>query len=181
MQIMQALEIGLGLTSGCFTRRCTTDASELRLNHYPKIDAQQLNSGSTRRIWPHTDLGLISLLFQDREGGLELEDRQNPGTFLSVSSDDHTDMIVNIGDTLERWTNGVLKAAIHQVSPAENVRDKNNGKIAERSSIVFFVKANGVASVGPISCFVTAKRPAMYSEMTVSEYLQQSNTKLFGY
>ena len=180
-QIMQALESGLKIPSGCFTERCIPDSSELRLNHYPEVNMQELNSGRTRRIWPHTDTGLISLLLQDRVGGLELEDRQNPGAFLPASSEDPTDMIVNVGDTLERWTNGVLKAALHHVSTPDNMKNKENGRVTARSSIVFFLRANGATSAGPIPCFVTPKRPTGDSETTVLEYLQQSNSKLFGY
>lgn len=45
---------------------------------------------------------------QDRVGGLELEDRGNPAWFLSVSGENPAEMVVNIANTLERWTNGVL-------------------------------------------------------------------------
>ena len=178
---MQALELGLSLPSGCLTERCIPDASESRLNHYPEVDMQELNSGNTRRIWPHTDIGLISLLLQDGVGGLEVEDRGNPGSFLPVTSDQPTEMVVNVGDTLERWTNGVLKAGLHHVSTPEDMKNEEHSRIAARSSIVFSLKANGATSAGPIPCFVYPERPARYSEITVLEYLQQSNRKLFRY
>ena len=113
---MQALEIGLGVPSGCFAERTNHDSSEARLNYYPQVDVQELKTGNARRIWPHTDSGLITLLLQDDVGGLEFEDRQNPGAFLPLSSTASTDMVVNVADTLERWTNGVLRAGLHQVN-----------------------------------------------------------------
>ena len=178
---MQALELGLGIPSGCFAERTTLDSSELRLNYYPQADMQEFETGSARRIWPHTDTGLITLLLQDDVGGLEFEDRQNPATFLPITSSDPTDMVVNIADTLERWTNGVLRAGLHHVTTSPNMRNKADGSIAARSSIVYFFRANRAASAGPLSCFVTQQDPAKYSEITTLEYLQQLNAKLHDY
>ena len=124
LQILQALELGLDLPSGSLTERCIPDGSELRFNHYPEIDMEELNPRHTRRTWPYTDIGILSLLLQDRVGGLELEDRQNPGTFLPVSSDDPTQMVVNVGNTLGRWTNGFLPAGLHHVSTTDNMKGK---------------------------------------------------------
>ena len=181
LNIMQALELGLGTPTGCFTDRSTPDSSELRLNYYPQVDVQELKAGDARRVWPHTDSGVISLLLQDQVGGLEFEDRQNAGVFLPISSNHPTDMIINVADTLERWTNGALRAGLHHVSTSDDTRNKKHGIVAARSSIVFFFRANGTASAGPVSCFVTPHHPAKYSEITALEYLKQVNGKLYTY
>ena len=178
---MQALEIGLGTPDGCFTKRIDRDSSELRLNYYPRVDIQELETGRARRIWPHTDSGLMSLLLQDDVGGLEFEDRQNPGAFIPLSSTTRTEMVVNVADTLERWTNGTLRAGLHQVNTSGEMGDRKGGGVAPRSSIVFFFRANEAASAGPISSFVTPQHPARYSEITALEYLQQVNGKLYSY
>ena len=178
---MQALEIGLGAPDGCFTKRVDRDSSELRLNYYPQVDIQEFKTGRARRIWPHTDSGLITLLLQDDVGGLEFEDQQNPGTFLPLPSTTRTEMVVNVADTLERWTNGTLRAGLHQVNPSDEMGDREGGRVAPRSSIVFFFRANEAASAGPIPSFVTPQRPARYSEITALEYLQQLNGKLYSY
>ena len=178
---MRALEVGLGIPEGSFTERSTPDSSELRLNNYPEVDSKELTTGGARRIWPHTDTGLISLLLQDRVGGLEFEDRKNPGAFLPVRSDVLTDVILNVADTLERWTNGVLKAGVHRVNTPDSMQFSNNGKAAARSSIVFFFRADGAASAEPLASFVTLQRPARYSKITVLKYLQQCNSTLYAY
>ncbi|KAK3176211.1 hypothetical protein OEA41_007534 [Lepraria neglecta] len=180
-EVMRALELGLGIPSGSFTERSTPDSSDLRLNNYPEVDLKELTTGSARRIWPHTDTGLISLLLQDRVGGLEFEDRKNPGVFLPVCSDVPTNVVLNVADTLERWTNGVLKAGVHRVNTPHSMQVSNNSKVAARSSIVFFFRANGAASAGPLDSFMTLQRPARYSEITALEYLQQRNSTLYAY
>ena len=178
---MQALELGLGVPSGSLTARCIPDDSELRLNHYPQISTKELETGSSRRIWPHTDTGLFTLLLQDRVGGLELEDRMNLGSFLPVSSDVPTDLVLNVADTLERWTNGALRAGVHRVVSPDRTNVTERGMAMARSSIVYFFRANGATSAGPIPSFVSPKHPVKYSEITALEYYQQRNSTLYTY
>lgn len=47
--------------------------NELRLIHYPHIPAKLLESQSSARMPVHTDLGSITMLFQDSFGGLEVQ------------------------------------------------------------------------------------------------------------
>ena len=173
LQIMQALEIGLQLPPGSFTNMCTQNASELRLNHYPAIEYEKLKQGNTSRIWPHTDFGLITLLFQDDVGGLEIEDPRAPGTFRPVQRVFPNEMIVNIGDCLQRWTNDVLHAGLHRVSCSPNQSVYREGVLAERYSVAFFLKATRETSVGPFPQFVEAERPSKYEDMTALEYQQR--------
>jgi isopenicillin N synthase-like dioxygenase len=60
--IVTALEIGLGLPVGAFTRCMETRVDELRLNYYSPLPIEKLNGGKYKRAWPHTDFGLITLL-----------------------------------------------------------------------------------------------------------------------
>ncbi|KAL9636761.1 MAG: hypothetical protein Q9204_002125, partial [Flavoplaca sp. TL-2023a] len=105
--LMAALERAFGLPSGALLDRITREknASEARLLHYPAIDMAEIKQGAVSRIWPHFDLGVITLLLQDGVGGLECEDRENSGNFLSVGSNSRTEMVVNVSETLQRWTN----------------------------------------------------------------------------
>ena len=177
--LLHALEIGLDLPKGSFTDRCTPAASELRLNHYPITHPPKSETGKAYRAFPHTDIGVITLLFQDREGGLEFEDRKNPGSFLPALSQDSTDLIVNVADTLERWTNGVLKAGLHQVTISESMVDKTHGNIPQRFSAVFFLKGSARKSAGPLPDFVSLVQPAKYDEITALEYLQRRHRLLY--
>ena len=57
--VLDALNLGLDLPPNTLVARATPDSSELRLNHYPSVSKRELTERNTRRIWPHTDLGLI--------------------------------------------------------------------------------------------------------------------------
>ena len=177
---MEAIEVGLKLKPGALVERCIPAASEIRLNHYPKISLETLRKGNIRRTWPHTDFGIITLLFQDSVGGLELEDRKRPRTFVPVmpsDGDGPTEMVVNISDTFQRWTNSVVSAGLHQVSVPPSMKSLDDGICPDRCSSIFFFKAHRNTSVGPLPDFVAPDRPAMYDDITALQY-QERMTKL---
>nr|QIW91883.1 OXY4 [Phialomyces arenicola] len=173
LELMEALEIAMHLPKGAFVRKCLGHASELRLNHYPSITVQTLEEGKTRRIWPHTDFGIITLLAQDDMGGLEIQDKDHPNQFLPVRREDPSEFVVNIGDTLERLTNGVLRAGLHQVTTPQHMQNRRDEMLPSRRSIAFFLKAHRQMSVGPLSQFVTDDRPSQYEDMTALGYQQR--------
>jgi isopenicillin N synthase-like dioxygenase len=182
LQIMAAMEIGLNLAPGAFVSRCIPAASEIRLNHYPKVSLETLSKGKIKRTWPHTDFGIITLLFQDTVGGLELQDRKSPKNFVPVTPgdpDSPTEMVVNISDTFQRWTNDVIRAGVHQVSVPASMKDKKEGICPDRYSCIFFFKADRNTSVGPLPDFIVPGRPAAYEEMTALEYQQQRTKVLY--
>ena len=183
MEIMKALEVGLKLSSGALVQRCIPASSEIRLNHYPKVSLAKLRNGNIKRTWPHTDLGIITLLFQDAVGGLELEDRKRPRTFVPVTPGGLSaaaELVVNTSDTLQRWTNDVIRAGLHQVNIPAWMKELDEGVCPDRYSSIFFLKADRNTSVGPLAEFVTKGRPAMYDECTALEY-QQRMTKVLLY
>jgi isopenicillin N synthase-like dioxygenase len=182
LQIMEAMEVGLKLPPRSLVDRCCPASSELRLNHYPKTDLEVLAEGKVKRTWPHTDFGIITLLFQDQVGGLELEDRRNPNTFVPVLPgpvDGPTEMVVNISNTFQRWTNDVVRAGLHQVSVPGAMKKKKTGFCPERYSGIFFFKAHRATSVGPLPQFVSEKTPALYEEINALQYQQKMTAVLY--
>lgn len=173
--IMEALEVALKLPSGAFLNRITHEgnASEMRLNHYPAIDITEIKRGSVSRIWPHFDLGVITLLFQDGVGGLEFENREKKNTFNRVECETQAEMVVNVSETLQRWTNDALPAGLHRVNVPQDLEDKDVGTLPERYSIAYFCKADRGASVGPLREFVRHGSTPNYQEMSAIEYHQQ--------
>lgn len=179
IQIMRALEVGLELPAGTLEERCEAGASELRLNRYPAVDVKKLTKGDTARIWPHTDFGIITLLFQDGAGGLEIQNRTKADSWIPVAPSSDKEMVVNISDTFERWTNGVLKAGLHRVSVPPGKTEDEKGFLRERWSIAFFLKARREISAGPLPQFVTADRPAAYDDITALQYQQQRTSLVY--
>jgi isopenicillin N synthase-like dioxygenase len=159
---------------GTFNSRIThaSNASELRLNHYPPVSASTLRGGQVSRIWPHFDLGVITLLFTSSVGGLEVEDRlaPEPQTFIPVEPESQEELIVNISETLQRWTNDKLPAGLHRVSFPQGLAETGDRvEIPRRYSIAYLCKADRDSPVGSIPAFAEGDVPK-YEDITALEY-----------
>lgn len=108
----------------------------LRLLHYPPtppLSAEDLYGSA-----PHTDFGALTLLAQDGVGGLQV---QTPnGDWIDAPKTEGT-FVVNVGDMLHRFSNGVLKSTPHRVI---------NRSGRERYSIPFFFDPHVNTTVAPL-------------------------------
>ncbi|RYP90230.1 hypothetical protein DL770_003651 [Monosporascus sp. CRB-9-2] len=121
-----------------------TDRNDLNvcLNYYPQTSVAPLRSHKQRRLHAHTDCGSLTLLFQDGVGGLEVHTGE---VFKPVVPKKGT-IILNVGDMLERQTNGRWKSAWHQVTaPYKTMMQKRSqvdGDVPQRYSIGCFGRCN---------------------------------------
>lgn len=106
-EILQALAVGLNLDENHLLQKHSGNNNQLRLLHYPPVPAQELEDHRAARCPAHTDWSSITLLFQDDCGGLEVEDVDEPGNFLPASPIKNA-IVMNVGDLLQRWSNGML-------------------------------------------------------------------------
>ena len=100
-----------------------------RLLHYPPL-GEDAPDGAIRAA-AHGDINTITLLLGAEEAGLEL--LKADGEWLPIGAEEGA-LVVNIGDMLDRLTNGRLKSTTHRVvNPA--------GDAARRSrySMPFFL------------------------------------------
>ncbi|KAI4246032.1 MAG: hypothetical protein LQ352_006476 [Teloschistes flavicans] len=175
-KIMAALETAFSVPTDTLNRLITqsASASELRLNHYPEMDSRELKTGRINRTWPHFDLGVITLLFQNHVNGLEFEDRRYPSgdKFLRVESNDPCEMVVNVSETLQRLTNGRLRAGLHRVGVPHESDKITQGLLKERFSVPFFCKADRNATVGSLKEFVKPGEKAIYEDMSAIQFHQ---------
>ncbi|KAF2802754.1 Clavaminate synthase-like protein [Mytilinidion resinicola] len=172
VNLLEVLAAQMNLDPKLFSSKCTNEASTIRINHFPPIDRQTLESGQVSRIWPHNDFGIISLVFPDRTGGLEYEDRENPGTFIPMPYNGDDEVVVIISETFQRWTNGAVRAGLHRVTkPVDMVGDV----VPERWSLVYFCKADRHINVGPLKEFVGPERQPLYEDLTALEYQAMRN------
>lgn len=129
---------------------------------------EAMKTGLIKRTWSLTDFGIIILLFQDHVGGLELEDRSRPGTFVPVTPvkvglGQRSEMVVNISNTFQRWTNGVIKAGLHQVPapPAFKASAAPDDILFERHSC-----SSKQAATPPLGrCLSLSQRTILHSMM----------------
>src|SRR5262249_55350736 len=109
-RMTHVIAVALGLTrdglDGYFRRPTTF----LRLLHYPprQPDASDRQYGSA----PHTDYGFVTILAQDRQGGLQV---RGPDQVWIDATPLEEAFVVNIGDMGSRWSNGLWPSTPHRV------------------------------------------------------------------
>ncbi|CAK9138086.1 unnamed protein product [Ilex paraguariensis] len=107
----------------------------------------------------HEDLNLISFVFQDEIGGLEV---QKDGQWIPVPPIQDT-LIVNVSDVIQVLSNNRFKSATHRV-----VRTKGRN----RHSFAFFYNLQGDKWVEPLAQFTTEiGEPPKYRGFVYKDYL----------
>ncbi|MCJ1406249.1 hypothetical protein MMC19_000314 [Ptychographa xylographoides] len=90
----------------------------------------------------HTDYGCLTLLLADpTPGALQVQSRTDPSTWIAADPIEGA-FVVNIGDMMERWTNGLWKSTRHRVV--------HRGE-GFRVSVPFFFEPDFEAKVRPLS------------------------------
>tara|TARA_B100000073_G_C23705907_1_gene562283 strand:- start:527 stop:1459 length:933 start_codon:yes stop_codon:yes gene_type:complete len=127
----------------------------LRLLHYPPISKNSPSDlyGSA----PHTDFGCLTILAQDEIGGLQVQTRE--GEWIDVPKLEGS-FVVNVGDMLSRYTNGLLRSTPHRVI-------NKSGK--ERFSCPFFFDPHTNAIVQPLKGTGKPK----FSPINFGEFLRE--------
>jgi hypothetical protein len=83
----------------------------LSFRHYPPVDVAKAEELGIPRMAAHRDFSpSITMLFQDQCGGLEILKPGSEGEFIHVTPIEGT-FVMNIGDVLMRWSNGMLRNA----------------------------------------------------------------------
>ena len=97
-----------------FSRRKTL--STLRFNYYPnqtKPVEISKQDGVALGCETHVDSGVFTILYQDKKGGLQVQNRKNK-KWYNVPFNKHA-LVVNTGRTLEYLSKGKFKATNHRV------------------------------------------------------------------
>lgn len=107
--LLQAIALYLGLDEHYFDQYIHNGNSILRAIHYPPITQEPK---SAIRAEQHEDINLITLLVGASADGLQILSKQDewvPVTSLPEQ------IVVNVGDMLQRLTNNRLKSTTHRV------------------------------------------------------------------
>lgn len=167
MRVSCLVARSLGLEGAFFERHFEEPMAILRLLHYPPHprDAapKQFGAGA------HTDWGLITLLAQDGLGGLQV--RHADGGWIDALPIEGT-FVVNIGDMLERWTNGTYHSTLHRVLNRSNERD--------RYSVPFFFEPNYHTRVECLPVCQSAANPPRYPPCTAGEHIAEMYRKTYS-
>jgi isopenicillin N synthase-like dioxygenase len=111
--VMSGIAMGLGISSDWFAKNLTDDPTVLfRIFHYPPESSTGAAAEAPWGVGEHTDYGLLTLLAQDRHGGLQVKNID--GSWIDVAPTPGV-IVCNLGDMLERLTGGQYRSTPHRV------------------------------------------------------------------
>ncbi len=160
--LLQAIALYLGLDEHYFDGYVHNGNSILRAIHYPPITHEP---ASAIRAEQHEDINLITLLVGASADGLEILTKQ--GEWVAVTSLPEQ-IVVNVGDMLQRFTNNKLMSTTHRV-----VNPKRELWHTSRFSIPFFLHPRSSMSLHCLDTCVDAAHPIAYEDATAGEYLDE--------
>ena len=129
LRVLEAIAIHLDLPRDYFAATVEDGNSVMRLLRYPPLEGKEAEGAI--RAAAHGDINTITLLLGAEEAGLELLTRE--GEWLAVNPPPGA-LAVNIGDMLERLTNGRLRSTTHRV-----VNPRGEAAYRARYSMPFFL------------------------------------------
>ena len=159
-RILAAVARFLSVDENYFAETIRDGNSVLRLLHYPPVEA---SAGASIRAGAHEDINTITLLLGADEAGLELKTRD--GRWLAVSPEPG-ELVVNIGDMLQRLTNGRLRSTSHRVvNPAPERASK------ARTSMPFFLHFRPDFMIEALPGTVPPGEPPIWPPISAHDYL----------
>jgi isopenicillin N synthase-like dioxygenase len=160
--LLQAIALYLGLDEHYFDNYVYNGNSILRSIHYPPITHEPK---SAIRAEQHEDINLITLLVGASADGLQILTKQNE--WVGVTSLPEQ-IVVNVGDMLQRLTNNKLRSTTHRVvNPARELWHTS------RFSIPFFLHPKSSMSLKCLDGCIDAAHPKAYDDATAGEYLDE--------
>ena len=160
--LLNAIASYLGLDDDYFDIHVKNGNSILRAIHYPPIITAP---SSAIRAEQHEDINLITLLVGASADGLQILSKE--GKWISLTSQPEQ-IVVNVGDMLQRLTNNRLRSTTHRVvNPPRELWGTS------RYSIPFFLHPKSNMSLSCLDGCVDHLHPKQYSDITAGDYLQE--------
>jgi len=162
LKILKAIARYLAIDENYFEDAVRDGNSVLRALHYPP---QTEPTGEHIRAGAHEDINAITLLLGAEEAGLELLTRD--GRWIPVSPK-AGELVINIGDMLQRLTNGVLRSTSHRVvNPAPDRASH------ARYSMPFFLHFRSDFLIEALPQTIPAGEQPKWPPITADDYLQE--------
>lgn len=154
-----------------FLEKLDRQISILRVNNYMALESPP--EPGEERSGIHTDTGAFTILRIDEIGGLQVKSSQ--GGWLDVNHVPDA-FVINIGDTLMRWTNDHWKSTLHRVL----TRPDAQGRTPRRMSIPFFCQPNYDAVIECVPGCSSADDPPKYAPISSGEILRARHVSSFS-
>ena len=165
VQMLKAIALYLGLPEDYFDNKVRHGNSILRPIHYFPIENPDAVPADAVRAAEHGDINLITLLMGASADGLQVLRRD--GKWIPITALPEQ-LVVNVGDMLERLTNKKLKSTIHRVvNPPRQHMNK------PRYSIPFFMHPRSEMSLAALAGCIDKEHPKVWEDITAGDFLNQ--------
>lgn len=156
--LMKAIACELKLDDNSFLDNFREPTELFRIFNYPPHNESY--GTSSLGVGEHTDYGFLTILRQDsRVSGLQVKTLQQQQEWIDAGPIDNT-FVINLGDSLEFFTNGLFKATPHRVTQRTNTT-------LNRLSFPYFFDPNFHATM------------RLNDSKTYGEYLVQKVSRVF--
>ena len=162
LKVLKAIARYLNIDENYFEDAVRDGNSVLRALHYPP---QTEPTGEHIRAGAHEDINAITLLLGAEEAGLELLTKD--GRWIPVSPKPG-ELVINIGDMLQRLTNGVLRSTSHRV-----VNPATDRASHARYSMPFFLHFRSDFLIDALPQTVPVGERPKWPAITANDYLQE--------
>jgi len=166
IDLLRGFALGSGLPEDSFVKAVDLPISRASITYYPPQEAEM--GENQFGVAPHTDFGVLTVLRQDEVGGLQVQNLE--GEWLTAHPIPGT-LVINVGDLLERWTNGVFRSTPHRVVNASG---------RERLSLVLGFDPNFETLVDPAVICAEGDTPK-FEPITCGDYLSWRMDRSFAY
>ncbi len=163
--ILNAISVYLGLPVNYFEDKVHNGNSILRGIHYFPIENPDALPADAVRAGAHEDINLITLLIGASADGLEVLTREGEWFPIKAFGED---IVVNVGDMLQRLTNNKLRSTTHRVVNPPREMMKNS-----RYSVPFFLHPKSNMDLTCLASCVDDAHPKGYTDITAGSYLDE--------
>lgn len=163
--MLRAIALNLALPENYFEDKVAHGNSILRQIHYFPIENPEEVPADAVRAAEHGDINLITLLMGASADGLQVLRKDGKWIPITALPDQ---LVVNVGDMLERLTNKRLKSTIHRV--VNPPRDLMN---TSRFSIPFFMHPRSEMDLTCLESCIDEHNPKQFSDATAGEFLDE--------
>ena len=164
LTLLKAIAIYLHLEEDYFTSKVKGGESIMRSIHYYPLKAEDIEDGAVRAA-AHGDINLITLLMGASADGLEILTKDEKWIPI-ISEPDQ--LVINVGDMLERLTNKKLMSTVHRVvNPS---REKLN---TSRYSIPFFMHPKPDMDLSCLGNCIDDQNPKSFDDITAGQFLEE--------
>ncbi|EPY30404.1 oxidoreductase [Strigomonas culicis] len=164
LQLLRALALAIGIDENFFVSKFVEPLSAFRIIRYPALPEEK----GRVVCGAHTDYGVVTLLYQDTVGGLQV--RNLDGEWMDAPPVEGS-FVVNIGDMMAMWSNDRYTTTSHRVL--------NPG--VERISMPFFCEPHPEVEIECLPHCHSAENPAKYPVVTSGEWMQKRFQQTYAY